>query len=46
MRVSIAPHYDSQASGNPVTYMTGTDIIWAVTMTTLEEPQYESCGRS
>lgn len=27
-----------------LTYTAGTDIIWAVTATTLEEPPYESCG--
>lgn len=27
-----------------LTYTAGTDIIWAVTATTLDEPPYESCG--
>jgi hypothetical protein len=27
-----------------LTYTAGTDVIWAVTATTLEEPPYESCG--
>lgn len=36
---------ESEAGGSVfLTYTTGTDIIWAVTATTLEEPPYESCG--
>lgn len=27
-----------------LTYTAGTDIIWAMTATTLDEPPYESCG--
>ncbi|MFJ2544037.1 hypothetical protein [Microbacterium sp. NPDC087589] len=37
---------ESQAGAGSVflTYTAGTDTIWAVTATTLEEPPYESCG--
>lgn len=37
---------ESQAGAGSVflTYTAGSDIIWAVTATTLDEPPYESCA--
>lgn len=35
---------DAGAGSVFLTYTAGTDIIWAVTATTLDEPPYESCA--